>query len=106
MAGDEQTPAARQCDRMPAGWACSRDYEHDGPCAAVPTGEQLDDRAAKALGAALADRLMVKADAGTRLFFALYHHPQAKEMVPELLMSSLGFRRAYDDACAAYLTRR
>lgn len=24
------------CDRAPIGWACSRPYGHNGPCAAIP----------------------------------------------------------------------
>lgn len=27
-----------QCDRPPAGWRCTREPGHEGPCAAMPTG--------------------------------------------------------------------
>lgn len=31
-----ETSGAIQCNRPPKGWYCTRDYGHDGPCAAHP----------------------------------------------------------------------
>ena len=30
-------PATETCDRPPAGWRCTRQPGHKGPCAAIPT---------------------------------------------------------------------
>lgn len=34
--GDPPGELARQCDKPPAGWRCSREPGHEGPCAAWP----------------------------------------------------------------------
>lgn len=31
--------AHQQCDRPPVGWSCSRESDHEGPCAARQVGE-------------------------------------------------------------------
>lgn len=36
IALEEGPPASPACDRPPAGWRCSRESGHDGPCAAWP----------------------------------------------------------------------
>lgn len=49
----------------------------------------------------LATDIIGKANAGARLFFALYHHPQAKELFSSPLMSA-GLLKAYMAAARAW----
>lgn len=46
--------------------------------------------------------LICKAEAGTRLFFALYHHPDAAKVVGALC-ESLGFTKAWMQAGQVFL---
>lgn len=39
-----------RCTIPPAGWACTRAGGHDGPCAAIPTGEHPSGWASPTLG--------------------------------------------------------
>jgi hypothetical protein len=63
----------------------------------------LTDEQSAALAHDVVVNLMAKVDAGARLFFAIYHHPQAKELFASEFMTH-GFIKGYMAASAAYLT--
>ncbi|MBM0275106.1 hypothetical protein [Micromonospora tarensis] len=69
------------------------------------SGTRLDDQQAAALGHALPADLMAKVDAGAQLYYAIYHHPRAKELLTSDFMTN-GLRNAYIAAGEAYRPRR
>jgi len=42
--------SAPRCTRPPRGWACTRDEDHDGPCAAIRVDLELLGKLAKGVG--------------------------------------------------------
>jgi len=76
------------------------------PSAAPGAGEIQPDARLAAIEFAhdISANLMAKADAGARLFFALYHRPQAAELFESEFMSK-GLRMAYMAAAEAFIPR-
>lgn len=82
------------------------------PVAPVNVGEYLDpvryaevqltDEQSAALAEDVVTNLMAKVDAGARLFYAIYQHPKAKELLTGEF-ASLGFIKAYMSASDAFL---
>lgn len=66
---------------------------------------QLTDGQAVELSRDVAANLTAKVDAGARLFYALYHHPKAKELFGSEFMT-MGLQKAYISARDAYMPDR
>lgn len=63
---------------------------------------KLTSEQSAALASDVVTSLMAKVDAGARLFFALYHHPQIRELFKSEFMTG-GLTKAYTAASSAYL---
>ena len=49
LASTDMAGAGEKCALPPKGWSCTRTPGHDGPCAAVPNDNSLEDEIAEAL---------------------------------------------------------
>ena len=49
IASTDMAGAGEKCALPPKGWSCTRTPGHDGPCAAVPNDNSLEDEIAEAL---------------------------------------------------------
>lgn len=49
VASSDMAGAGEKCALPPKGWSCTRTPGHDGPCAAVPNDNSLEDEIAEAL---------------------------------------------------------
>ncbi|WP_328344795.1 hypothetical protein [Micromonospora sp. NBC_00421] len=66
--------------------------------------EDASPAAGPVAGDVLAADLIAKVNAGTRLFYAIYMHPDAKNLM-KLALESRGFMEAYSAAHATFLPK-
>ena len=66
--------------------------------------EDASPAAGPVAGDVLAADLIAKVNAGTRLFYAIYMHPNVRELM-KVALDSRGFSEAYGAAHAAFLPK-